>query len=235
MKKILLEQKICTILRERDSFLDRKDVKVFTAVSNDEALRLHQAERVDLIILDAEMPGLATEKLCFSVRKDPELRNVLIIVVCAGNRSEMARALHFGADAVILKPLKPPLLLAKAKQLLDIKWRQASRVLLSVSIEGHASDQAFSCRSLDIGTTGILMETMETFPNDQRVVCSFTLPDAAATLIRTAGRIVRILDRSTGSSLNRYGIHFQELTADQKKAIENYLDSVARNKSRDIY
>ncbi len=233
MKKILIEQEICKVLRERDSFLDRADIKVFTAATNDEVLQIHRAERIGLIILDAEMPGIATEKLCFSIRKDHDLRNVLIIVVCACNRSEMARALHFGADAVILKPLKPPLLLAKAKQLLDIKWRQSYRVPLSVSIEGQASNQTFSCRSLDVGPTGILMETAGTFPNDQAVVCSFTLPDA--THIRVTGKIVRILDQAAGSTLNQYAVHFLDIAADQQKAIEHYLETAARNKSRDIY
>ncbi len=228
-----MEREICRVLRERDSFLDRADIQVFTSASNDEVLQFHRAERMDLIILDAEMPGIATEKLCFSIRKDSELRNALIIVVCACNRSEMARALHFGADAVLLKPLKPPLLLAKAKQLLDLQWRQAYRVPLSVSIQGQASNQAFSCRSLDIGPTGILMETTQTFPNDQTVVCSFTLPDA--THIRVTGKVVRILDQAAGSHLNQYAVHFLDITADQQKAIENYLDTAARNKSRDIY
>ncbi len=233
MKKILLEQEISRVLRERDSFLDRSDMKVFTAASNDEVLQLHRAERMDLIILDLGMPGIATEKLCFSIRKDPELRNVLIIVVCACNRSEMARALHYGADAVLLKPLKPPLLLAKAKQLLDIRWRQSYRVPLRVSVEGEAGNKAFSCRSLDIGPTGILMETTQTFTNDQAVVCSFTLPDA--THVRVAGKIVRILDQAAGSPLNQYAVRFLDITADHQRAIEHYLETAARNKTGDIY
>ncbi len=233
MKKILLEREIGRVLRERDSFLDRADIQLFTAATNDEVLQLHRTERMDLIILDREMAGIAPEKLCFSIRKDPDLRSVLIIVVCACNRSEMARALHYGADAVILKPLKPALLLAKARQLLDIRWRRAYRVPLSVSVEGQASNQAFSCRSLDIGPTGILMETAQTFPNDQEVVCSFTLPDA--THIRVTGKIVRILDQAGGSPLNQYAVHFLDITDIQMKAIENYLDTAAQNRSRDIY
>lgn len=233
MKKILIEREICKVLRERNSFLDRADVQVFTAASNDVMLRLHCEERMDLIISHLEMPGISTEQLCSRIRKDPELRSVAIIMVCACDRSEMERSMHFGANAVVLKPIKPPLLLAKAGQLLDVPWREAYRVRLSVSVAGNDGDDAFFYRSLDITTTGILMETNQTFNLGDRVFCSFVLPDV--TPVQTMGEVVRTIKQASGAEANRYGVRFVDLTPDKKKAIENYLEVKALQAQRALY
>ena len=235
MKKILIERDIYKVLRERDSFLDRADVKVFTAASNDEMLHLHRAESMDLIISDLEMRGISisTEQLCAQIRKDPDLRNVSIIMVCACDRTEMERSMHFGANAVILKPIKPPLLLAKAKQLLDINWRETYRVQLSVSVAGNNGDAPYFYRSLDITTTGILMETNQTFHNGGRVFCSFVLSDT--TSVRTIGEVVRTIKQQSAAETKRYGIHFVDLSPKAKKAIENYLDAKALQSRRALY
>ncbi len=208
-------------------------MRVFNAASNDEILQLHRVEHMHLIISDLEMPGISTKQLCSLIRKDPVMSSVSIIMVCACNRIEMERSLHIGANAVLLKPIKPPLLLAKAKQLLDINSRETFRVHLSVSVEGSGSDLAFFCRSLDITTTGILMETNHFLRLGDRVLCSFNLPDA--TRVQVMGKVVRTTKEAPDSEGSQYGIHFVDLAPDARKAIELYLDSAARKKHPDIY
>lgn len=233
VKKILITQEISRILLEKTSFLNRADIRLFTASSNDEALEIHRAEHMDLIITDLDMAGMSSEQFCSLIRKNPDLRQVSIILVCACDASALARSSRFGADAVILRPIKPHFLLTKAKQLLNISMRETYRVPLNVAVEGQASDRAFSCRSLDISTVGILMETSQTFQHEQLVICSFTLPDA--TLIRVTGKIVRTLDPPPAARFNRYGIHFLDLAPEAYKAIVAFLESAAIKKRPDIY
>lgn len=233
MKKILIAQEISKILLEKTSFLNRAEVRLFTAKSNGEALKIHRAEHMNLIITDLDIAGMSSERFCTQIRKNPELRQVAIIIVCECDKDAFERCSHFGADAVILKPIKPPFLLAKAKKLLNISMRETYRVPLNVVVEGQASDRAFSCRSLDISTVGILMETSQTFQHEQLVICSFTLPDT--THIRVTGKIVRTLDKLPGSRSNRYGIHFRDLTPEAYKAIVAFLESAATKKRPDIY
>ena len=47
MKKILIAQEIIDILQQKNSFLERADMLVLAAASNDEALAIHRAERAD--------------------------------------------------------------------------------------------------------------------------------------------------------------------------------------------
>jgi CheY-like chemotaxis protein len=233
VKKILTTQEISKILLEKPSFLNRDEVRLFAASSNDEALKIHRSEHMDLIITDLDLDGMSSEQFCSLIRKNPELRDVSIILVCAYDKSAYERSSRFGADAIILRPIKPHFLLTKAKQLLNISMRETYRMPLNVAVEGHASDRAFSCRSLDISTVGILMETSQTFQHEQLVICSFTLPDT--TLIKVTGKIVRTLDRPAGVTANRYGIHFLDLEPAAQQAIEAYLNSAAVKKRPSIY
>lgn len=49
MKKVLIANKLECILREQKIFLDRADIKVSTTAVNDEILRIHREEKVNLI------------------------------------------------------------------------------------------------------------------------------------------------------------------------------------------
>ena len=234
MKKILITQEVSKIILEKTSFLNRAEIQLFIASSNDEALEIHSTKHMDLIITDLDMVGMNSEQFCSLIKKNPVLRQVSIIMICACDKSAYERSSRFGVDAIILKPIKPAFLLAKAKQLLNLSMREIYRVPLNVAVEGHASNQAFSCRSLDISTMGILMETSQTFQHEQLVICSFTLPDT--TLIRVTGRIVRTLDKPSDAYTNRYGIHFLDLSPEAYRAIVAFLESAAAIKKRqDIY
>ena len=233
MKKILLDREIGKELLKKQSFLNRAEVQLFTSASHNEALKIHRAEHVDLIITHREAMGMTGDQFCSLIKKDRELFRVSIIIVCACDASQMARSIRAGADAVILKPIKPSFLLAKARQLLNISWRETYRVPLDVTVDGKADGKTFSCRSLDISPTGLLMESTQPFAPGERVSCLFVLPDDRP--IRAAGEIMRILPMEPGSPANRYGVHFRDLTPAAGRAIEAFLDSPALKKRPAIY
>jgi DNA-binding response OmpR family regulator len=233
MKKILIDRNISKELLEKKSFLNRAEIQLSTAASHDEALKIHRAEHVDIIITDRDTRGISGDQLCALIKKDPDLHTVAIIIVCACDTAQMARSIRAGADAVILRPIKPSFLLAKVKQLLELSWRETYRVTLDVSVDGKAEDGTFSCRSMDISIQGLLLETSRTFTIGERVVCSFVLPDSS--VIRARGEVARSLEKQPDSDGNRYGVHFLDLTDQERKAIEAFLDSPARKKSPGIY
>lgn len=222
----MIAQDINKTLQQKNSFLKRADIKVFTAASNDEALKIHREERVHLIITQLDMPGMATEQFCSLVREDPELRAVSVIMICTNNRAEIEQSSRCRANAVILRPVNPALLLAKAQQLLDISWRETYRVLLSLTVDGNAKDTPFFCRSQNISTSGMLIETDKTLPYGDRVICSFFLPDSMR--IQAAGEIVRIPQQATGSTVKQYGVKFSNLTPEARQALEAFVEKKAQ-------
>ena len=213
-------------MQQKNSFLQRADIKVFTAASNDEALKIHRRERVHLIITQLDMPGMASEKFCSLVREDPELRAVPIILICTNNSPEIELSSRCRANTVILRPINPALILAKAQELLDITWRENYRVLISLSVDGNTKDMPFFCRSQNISTSGMLIETEKTIPHGDRVICSFFLPDSIR--VQVTGEVVRITHQAIGATIKQYGVKFLNLTREAKQALEDFVEKKAK-------
>lgn len=229
MKKIVIEESINAHLRKKNNFLDRADMRVFTATTTDEVLQIHRTVRVDLIIIPLDMPGITSEQLCSHLREDAEQGAVPVIMVCAHTRRAIEKSARCGADAIITRPIKPAQLLAQAKTLLNLSWRETYRVLLNVAVEGNVSNSRFVCNSLDISLDGMLIETDQIFNPGDRLSCSFFLPDM--TQIQIAGEIVRTIQPVPGVVANWYGLHFLDVSPDVEKSLEAFIDANA-SKSR---
>ena len=159
MKKVLVAQELHALLKQENSILNRAEFTVFTAASNDELLNVHRAEQVNLIITQLDMPGMPTEQFCSVIREEANLRAVSLIMVCGNNPAAIEKSSRCRANAVLLRPVHPLLLIVKAQQLLEIASRDTYRVLLSATIEGRSQEDSFFCRSRNISATGILIET----------------------------------------------------------------------------
>ena len=222
MKKILISEGVLASIANETSFLRRSDIMLFTAATNDEVLALHRAERVDLIIIHLDMPGIKSEQLHSMIRNDRDLRAVSTILLCADNASDQTRCEACKPNAIMTLPISSALLIEKAQQLLSISWRESYRVLLNVNIEGSSKDSSFFCSSENISTTGILIETNKVLAKGDRVMCSFFLPGAKQ--IKTTGEIIRVTQKEPGSKLSRYGINFIKLNPEAKRAIEDFIE-----------
>src|SRR6267154_937343 len=92
------------------------------ATSGTDALRLARDAAPDLILLDAEMPGMSGFEVCETLKADPVLADVPVIFVTG--HSEVALeviGLDMGAADFIAKPLSAPLVLARVKTQLRLK------------------------------------------------------------------------------------------------------------------
>jgi CheY-like chemotaxis protein/Tfp pilus assembly protein PilZ len=226
MKKVLIAQGIHKLLQQKNSFLDRADMEVFTAASNDETLEIHREKRVHLIITELDMPGMRSEQLFSLIRKDPELRAVSVLMICPDNPAAIEQSARCSANAALPRPVKPAMLLAKAQQLLDIAWRETYRVLVSVEgnavVQGNPMNTTFFCRSQNISTSGLLIETDKMLAQGDRVLCSFFLPDSIR--IQATGEIVRILPQAPGANAKQYGVKFSSLTHEARQALQAFVD-----------
>jgi diguanylate cyclase (GGDEF)-like protein len=89
-----------------------------------DALRLARESVPDLVLLDAEMPGMSGSELCAAMKAEPSLADVPVIIVTS--HSEAARevaSLEMGAVDFIAKPLKASLVLARVRAQLRAKHR----------------------------------------------------------------------------------------------------------------
>jgi two-component system chemotaxis response regulator CheY len=225
MLKIIIADDLCNLLHQESSFLGRSDVKVFPAVSNDEVLRIARTEHVDLIITQINMPGMDSDQLYSLFRADRNLRSAAVIMVCTNSPGDIEKCARCGASNVILRPVNKQLLLARAQKFLALFTRESYRVSLSVAIDAVCRNQRFSCHSLDIGVTGMKIETEKSLTRGDRIVCSFALPESSR--IVAEAEIVDVLQAPRGAG-NRYGIRFKKLAADAKQALQAFVDLGSR-------
>ncbi len=83
---------------------------VLEAADGDAALAALRAHRPTVAVLDVQMPGRSGLDVCRTVRVDPELRGIGVVIVSATAAPDEAEGA--GADAFLPKPFSPLWLLA---------------------------------------------------------------------------------------------------------------------------
>lgn len=92
------------------------------AVCGEDALRLARASVPDLILLDAEMPGMSGFLVCEALKADPLLADVPVIFISSHGEPEFELSgFELGAADFITKPVSPPLVLARVRTQLRVK------------------------------------------------------------------------------------------------------------------
>ncbi len=106
---------------ETVAYLVRQEgYRVLTAEGGREALRLAQAERPDLLLLDIAMPDLDGYAVCRQLKSAAATRGIYIILLtCLGQESDLEEGWRSGADELLSKPFDPRQLRRKLHQLLD--------------------------------------------------------------------------------------------------------------------
>ena len=96
-----------------------EQMELHTTESGMEALVLLGQSRFDLLILDVIMPGMDGIKICSTLKENPKLAGIKIIVITGHQLSEKQdEYLKKNSEAIIRKPLQPSLLLEKVKSLI---------------------------------------------------------------------------------------------------------------------
>jgi CheY-like chemotaxis protein len=199
-------------------------VRVYTAGTGEEILQIHRKELMDLIITPIDVPDTGFEQIAVAIRSDFMTRAVRLALVAPNNRTAIEACSRCKPDAVVLRPVFPAVLLARAQQLLGVDWRENYRVILTVSVTGSAGDSTFFCRSRDISASGLLIETDRVLAPGSRLTCSFSLPGAVR--IQAVGEVVRIVENPASSS-HQYGIKFMQIPAPEREYLESFMDDIA--------
>jgi CheY-like chemotaxis protein len=70
------------------------------------AIRAIQQHRPDLVLVDVMMPGLSGLELCRFIRREPDLRDLPVIIASAMSQPEDLQAgLDAGANVYLMKPI----------------------------------------------------------------------------------------------------------------------------------
>ncbi|CAK0745208.1 two-component system, cell cycle response regulator [Gammaproteobacteria bacterium] len=100
----------------------KHDCRVLFALSGEDALRLANSHKPDLILLDVQMPDLDGFAVCIKLKEDPILKDIPIIFITVMNEvQDEIQGLEVGAVDYITKPTNPAIVLGRVRKHLQIK------------------------------------------------------------------------------------------------------------------
>jgi CheY-like chemotaxis protein len=93
-----------------------------------EALAKAIGSRPSIIITETRLPGISGYDLCGILKRDPITQTIPIVVVTAdAHPSDLHRAKAAGADAVLVKPCLPEVLVAEVRRVIEESHRLRKR------------------------------------------------------------------------------------------------------------
>src|SRR6476660_5823240 len=121
-KRILIADDSVTIQKAfAMTFAGSDDVTVSGARSADEGLALAQRTHPDLVIADGVMPGRSGYDLCASIKADPALRAVPVLILASTQQPyDAARGQKAGADGQLAKPWDTTTMMDKVREVLRV-------------------------------------------------------------------------------------------------------------------
>ena len=118
-EKILIVEDEKDIIKMLDYNLEKEGYKTVSARDGEEALRIINRERPDLIILDLMLPGIDGLEVCKLLKKDGRTVSIPVIMLTAKSQeSDKVVGLELGADDYVTKPFSPRELVARIKAVL---------------------------------------------------------------------------------------------------------------------
>ena len=121
-KQVLIADDEPNIVTALEFLLRRNGYEVSIARNGEEALKLIEQNRPDLVLLDVMMPLRSGYEVCQVVRGREDLRHIKIVLLTAkGREADANEGLALGADLYITKPFSNRELVAKINGLLEVR------------------------------------------------------------------------------------------------------------------
>ena len=99
--------------------LAQERFKVLEAEDGEQALKILQRERPNLVILDLMLPGLSGLELCKILRERPQTAQLPILMLTAkAGEADKVVGLEMGADDYLVKPFSPREMIARVRAIL---------------------------------------------------------------------------------------------------------------------
>ena len=193
----------------------------FEANSGRQALKIHRRERVDLIIMDLQMPGMDGEQVTRTIRAERTRRAVSILMFADGSRPGLReRCLAAGADDFVSKPFKNTDLLARARSLMNVVVRKPTALLAHVKVEdAEPAAKPFVAQIVNVSTSGLLLKANVPLATGRRVRVKFFVPDSTAQISARA----TVVRRADAAGAARWGVRFTALGTAARRIILDYV------------
>lgn len=125
---LIVDDARLTAIALRD-LLIQQELRAEAVHDGEEAVRRVQQGRVDLVLLDIELPGMDGLEILRRIRSDARVEHLPVLMLSAHqNQQKRITALQLGADDVLHKPWDEAELLARIRRQLVVRERMAELV-----------------------------------------------------------------------------------------------------------
>lgn len=120
--------------------------EVLFANNGNKALEIARNARPDIILLDVMMPGIDGFETCAQLKAQRSLKDIPVIFITGmGDGEAEVRGLELGAADYVTKPINPPVVSARVRNLLELKRArdQLKRLAITDGLTGIANRHHF--------------------------------------------------------------------------------------------
>ncbi|MFC5407116.1 response regulator transcription factor [Cohnella soli] len=173
------------ILREiiKDYFLN-EGYEVLEAGDGKTALDLFQQRSVQLVLLDIMLPELDGWSVCRRIRKTSDVP--IIMLTARVDEDDTLLGFELGADDYVTKPYSPPVLLARAKRLIDSRARSAKTAQVANGANAHAG----TGDTLTLSGIKIHFPSRTVVSDDESIILTHTEFEILAYLMQNEGIVI---------------------------------------------
>lgn len=141
--------------------------KVLVAVNGEQALALATAKLPDIILLDIMMPEMDGYEVCIRLKANPVTQSIPVIFLTAKTQIEdEKKGFEVGAVDYILKPISPPILLARIQTHLKLRGAMHELAHQNEILEERVKERTHELEMLQDATIGAMASLAETRDNE---------------------------------------------------------------------
>ena len=120
--KILIADDNLTNVELLEAYLDGLDCEIAVAVDGRDTLNKVAEFQPDLILLDIMMPKLSGFEVCKTLKRNPQTKQIMILMVTALNElGDIERAVAAGCDDFLSKPVNKLELIKRVENMLKLR------------------------------------------------------------------------------------------------------------------
>jgi two-component system, OmpR family, alkaline phosphatase synthesis response regulator PhoP len=218
--RILLVDHSRGALLFQETILRRRDMQIMTALAGSEGLVKARSEQPNLIIFGYDLFDMTAPEFCREIRTDEHTRPISLLLVCDRDRTEHGDlCLSAGCNDVIFRPLQKPELDAKVERLTSIPVRRQLRTITKIEVSMEKNGRFVLGRSVNISSTGMLIEVDRMLPQDGPMRLHFYLPADPKPLQLVA----EVLRAEFSGAMSKYGMRFVDASDEDRERIARFV------------
>jgi two-component system, OmpR family, alkaline phosphatase synthesis response regulator PhoP len=212
----------------QETILRRRDMSIKTALAGSEGLASARENKPNLIIFGYDLFDMTAPEFCREIRGEDATRPISLLLVCDRAHQEHGElCLSAGCNDVIFRPLQKPELDQKVERLTNIPVRRQLRTITKIEVSLEKNGRFVLGRSINISSTGMLIEVDRMLPQDGPVRLHFYLPGDPRPLQIAA----EILRAEFAGAMSKYGMRFLDQTEEDKERIARYVHRLRSRES----